>query len=76
MNLLSQFQQLFNATEQAIARVTGVRPDGLLIGTTPTGATVLLVGQVALGKQIFYDRVTGKVLREAPDHVVWAEYGV
>lgn len=75
MNLLSQFQQIFNQEERAFAKITGVKPDGMLIATTPTGAVVLLTGSVDIGKNVFYDRVTSRVLDEAPN-VTFIEYGV
>ena len=75
MNLLSQFQQIFNQEERAFATITGVRNDGKLIATMPTGAVVLLTGSVDIGKNVFYDRVTSKVLEEAPN-VTFTEYSV
>lgn len=75
MNLLSQFQQIFTENPKGYATITGVKPDGTLIATTPTGATVLLTGQADIGKAVFYDRVASKVLEEAPD-VVFKEWGV
>ena len=75
MNLLSQFQQIFNSEERAFATVTGVRNDGKLIATMPTGVVVILDGKVDIGKNVFYDRVTSKVLSEAPN-VTFTEYGV
>ena len=75
MNLLSQFQQIFNQEERAFAKITGVREDGKLIATMPTGAVVLLTGSVDIGKNVFYDRVTNKVLEEAPN-VTFTEYSV
>lgn len=75
MNLLSRFQQIFVENPKGFATVTGIKPDGTLIATTPTGATVLLQGKVDIGKSVFYDRVENKVLSEAPS-VVFREYGV
>lgn len=75
MNLLSQFQQIFNQEERAFATITGVREDGKLIATMPTGTVVLLTGNVDIGKNVFYDRVTSKVLEEAPN-VTFTEYSV
>lgn len=75
MNLLSQFQQIFAENPKGFATVTGIKPDGTLIATTPTGATVLLQGKIDIGKNVFYDRVENKVLSEAPS-VVFREYGV
>ena len=75
MNLLSQFQQIFNTEERAFAKVTGVRNDGKLIAIMPTGAVVLLDGKADIGKNVFYDRVTSRVLEEAPN-VTFTEYGV
>ena len=75
MNLLSQFQQIFNQEERAFATITGVRDDGKLIATMPTGSVVLLTGNVDIGKNVFYDRVTNKVLEEAPN-VTFTEYSV
>lgn len=75
MNLLSQFQQIFNQEERAFATITAVREDGKLIATMPTGAVVLLTGNVDIGKNVFYDRVTSKVLEEAPN-VTFTEYSV
>lgn len=75
MNLLSQFQQIFNQEERAFATITGVREDGKLIATMPTGSVVILDGKADTGKNVFYDRVTGKVLEEAPN-VTFTEYSV
>lgn len=75
MNLLAQFQQIFNQEERAFAKVTGVRNDGKLIATMPTGAVVLLDGKADIGKNVFYDRVTSRVLEEAPN-VTFTEYGI
>ena len=75
MNLLSQFQQIFNQEERAFATITGVRDDGKLIAIMPTGAVVLLTGNVDIGKNVFYDRVTSRVLEEAPN-VTFTEYSV
>lgn len=75
MNLLSQFQQIFTENPKGYATVTGIKPDGTLIATTSTGATVLLTGQADIGKAVFYDRVESRVLGDAPD-VVFKEWGV
>ncbi len=75
MNFLNQFSQLFNQTEQAMAKIVGLRPDGRLIATTPTGATVLLTGTATLGKSVYYDRISSRVLGEAPD-VAFLAFGV
>ena len=75
MNLLSQFQQIFNQEERAFATITGIRNDGLLIATMPTGAVVLLEGKAEIGKNVYYDRTSGKVLSDAPN-VEFNEYGV
>ena len=75
MNLLAQFNAIFNSEERAFAKITGVKPDGMLIATTPTGVVVLLQGKADIGKNVFYDRVTSKVLEEAPN-VTFIEYGV
>lgn len=75
MNLLSQFNQIFGATERGFAKVTGVKNDGKLIATTPSGATVLLNGVVEIGKNVYYNRANADVIGEAPD-VVMNEYGV
>ena len=75
MNLLSQFQQIFAENPKGFATITGIKPDGTLIATTPTGAVVLLEGNVDIGKSVFYDKVENKVLSEAPS-VIFSEYGV
>lgn len=75
MNLLAQFGDVFAENPQGFAKIIDVKKDGRLIATTPNGATVLLVGKAEIGKNVFYDRVTSKVLGEAPD-VAFVEYGV
>lgn len=75
MNLLSQFDQIFSRTERGVASVTGQRGGGKLVAQTASGATILLDGEMETGKKVYYDRVSGKVLGEAPD-VVYSEYGV
>lgn len=75
MNLLSQFQQIFSENPKGYATVTGIKNDGTLIATTPTGAVVLLQGQAEMGKAVFYDRVESRVVGDAPS-VVFREWGV
>lgn len=75
MNLLSQFQQIFSENPKGYASITGIKPDGTLIATTPSGAVVLLQGKVDIGKSVFYDRVTNDVIDDAPT-VVFREFGV
>lgn len=75
MNLLSQLNATLNTVQRAYAHVTSVKPDGTLIAQTPAGATVLLQGKAEVGKSVYYDRVSGKILGDAPD-VVFSEYGV
>ena len=75
MNLLSQFDQLFSRTERGVARETGQRGGGKLVAETESGATILLDGEMETGKKIYYDRVSSKVLGEAPD-VIYSQYGV
>lgn len=75
MNLLSQFDQLFNSQAKSIARIIGDRGGGKLVAQTESGATVILTGDMAAGKKCYYDRASGQVISEAPD-VIYAEYGV
>ena len=75
MNLLSQFDQLFSSTERSTARITGQRGGGKLVAETESGATILLDGEMETGKKVYYDRVSSKVLGEAPD-VTYSGYGV
>lgn len=75
MNLLAKFNQIFGTTERGFAKITGVKNDGQLIATTPSGAMVLLAGVAQIGTNVYYNRVTGEVLAPAPD-VEMNEYGV
>lgn len=75
MNLLSQFNQIMNTTERSIATVTGQRGNGKLVAQTESGATIILEGEMETGKKVYYDRVSSKVLGEAPD-VPYSDYPV
>ena len=75
MNLLSQFDQLFDRQEQSIARVIGQRGNGRVVAETQNGATIVLSGEMETGKRCFYDRRSSKILSIAPD-VVFNDYGV
>lgn len=75
MNLLSQFNQILGRTERGVARITGQRDGGQLVAQTVSGATLLLTGELEIGKMCYYDKVTSKVIAEAPD-VIYSEYGV
>lgn len=75
MNILQALNQAFNNVERDYAHVTGVKPDGTLIAQTPAGSTVLLQGKAEIGKSVFYDRVSSKVLGDAPT-VEFNKYGV
>ena len=75
MNLLSQFNQLIDRQERAFATVTGQRGGGTVVAQTPSGASILLKGQMETGKNVFYDRRSGTIISEAPV-VVFSEYPV
>lgn len=75
MNILQALNSALNPVIQSYAKVTGVKPDGTLIATTQTGATVLLQGKADIGKNVFYNRLDNKVLGDAPN-VTFYEYGV
>lgn len=75
MNLLSEFERLFDAEEKGVARVIEIRNHGLIVGQTSAGAIILLKGKAESGKQYFYDRRTNTILSPAPE-VVFSEYGV
>ena len=75
MNLLQVLNQTLNSVERAYATVIGIKSDGTLIAQTPAGATVLLQGKADIGKSVFYDRVSSKVLGDAPT-VEFNEYGI
>ena len=75
MNLLSQMQAIFGSEERAYATIKGIKSDGTLIAQTPSGATVLLQGKSEIGKAVYYDRVSNKVLSDAPI-VTFNEYSV
>ncbi|MGP4950695.1 hypothetical protein ACTXGO_00780 [Psychrobacter sp. T6-1] len=75
MNLLNEFSQILNRTNRGVARVTGQRGGGRLVAEIQSGATILLDGEMETGKKVYYDRLTSKVLGEAPD-VIYSQYGV
>lgn len=75
MNLLSQFNQILDRTERAVARVTGQRSGGQIVAQTTSGTTILLTGEMETGKMCYYDKISSKVLGEAPD-VIYSKYGV
>lgn len=77
MNLLSQFESMFASEEKSIATVIGDKGGGVWVGKTLGGAMVLLqsTGSTVIGKQMYYDRVSGRVLGDAPN-VMFSEYGV
>lgn len=75
MNLLSQFNQLFPAQEQAFATIIGQRGGGTVVAQTTGGANILLKGEMETGKKVFYNRRDSTIISEAPD-VVFSEFGV
>ncbi|MBS9780618.1 MAG: hypothetical protein KGV51_08330 [Moraxellaceae bacterium] len=75
MNILNQFNQLLNRQELAIATITANRGGGKLVAKTESNATVILSGNLEIGKKCFYDRRTSKIISEAPN-VEFREYGV
>ncbi|WP_230660516.1 hypothetical protein [Psychrobacter sp. I-STPA10] len=75
MNLLSQFEQIFDTQEKAFATIIGQRSDGKLVAETPSGATILLTGDMETGKKCFYNRRNSTILSEAPN-VTFSEFGV
>ena len=75
MNLLSEFNQILDRTERGVARITGQRGGGQVVAQTTSGTTILLTGEMETGKKVYYDRVSSKVLGEAPD-VIYSQYGV
>ncbi len=75
MNILSQFNGLFNRQELSIATITGVRGGGKLVAQTESGVSVILNGAMEVGKNCFYDRRTSTIISEAPN-VTFREFGV
>ena len=75
MNLLSQLTQTLNQTEQAFALIVGQRGGGIVVAQTPSGATILLKGEMETGKNVFYNRRDSTIMSAAPD-VVFSEFGV
>ncbi len=75
MNLLSQFDQLFDRQEKAFASITGQRGGGVVVAQTTGGATILLKGEMETGKKVFYNRRDSTIISEAPD-VAFSEFGV
>ena len=64
MNLKNTFEALFGRQETGIATITGERGGGSYAATTQGGA------EVVLGKKVFYDAKSGRILGEAPAHRV------
>ncbi len=75
MNLLTQFQQLQQPQEKAFATITGERGAGKVVAQTPSGAIIILNGNLEIGKKCFYDRRTSTIISEAPN-VNFREFGV
>ena len=69
MNLKSTFEALFGRQETGIATITGER-GGSYAATTQGGADVVLTGSATVGKKVFYDAKSGRILGEAPAHRV------
>lgn len=70
MNLKSTFEALLGRQETGIATITGERGGGNYAATTQGGAEVVLTGSATVGKKVFYDVRSGRILREAPAHRV------
>lgn len=70
MNLKSTFEALFSRQETGIATITGERGGGSYAATTQGGAEVVLTGSATVGKKVFYDAKSGRILGEAPSHRV------
>ena len=70
MNLKSTFEALLGRQETGIATITGEHGGGSYTATTQGGAEVVLTGSAAVGKKVFYDARSGRILREAPAHRV------
>lgn len=75
MNLLDELTSILTPSTKAVARIKGQRTDGVWIATTLAGATVLLTGQGAMGKQVYYNPTTGAIVGFAPE-VRFERFGV
>ena len=77
MNLLSQFESLLTPKQTSIATVTGGRGNDVWIGQTIGKKTVVLKSDnsYTTGQKVYYNRLTGEVLGNAPD-VEFREFGV
>ena len=73
MNLLSQLNKTLNRTEQDFATVTGQRGGGIVVAQTTGGASILLKGDMEIGKNVFYICRDSTIIGEAPD-VTFSEY--
>lgn len=76
MNMLNSLQALLNPEIKGVARIVGQKGGGTVVGETLGGGTVVLQGQAENGKMVYYDKLTMRVLSEAPDAAERGEFGV
>ncbi|MCS4534233.1 hypothetical protein [Neisseria montereyensis] len=67
MNLLQQFNAIFNREERGIAKITGDLGGGSFAARANGGGNIVLNGQASNGQSVFYDKRTNKILGPAPD---------
>lgn len=77
MSLLGQFESLLSPKQKAIATITGNKGNGVWVGQTIGGATVLLSSKDSYNtsQKVYYNRLTGEITGIAPD-VAFREFGV
>lgn len=77
MNLLNHFESLLNPKSTGVAIITGNKGNGVWVGQTIGGATVLLSSKDSYNtsQKVYYNRLTGVIAGIAPD-MVFREFGV
>lgn len=70
MNLTAVFKQIIGKPELSVATITGDRGGGAWAAETVSGVVVTLNGQAEIGKKVFYDMRTHKIVGEAPNLAV------
>ncbi|MCP1659351.1 hypothetical protein [Neisseria perflava] len=67
MNLLQQFDAVFNRRQLGVAKITGDLGGSAWAATAQGGSALVLQGNAAIGSRVFYDKTTNTIVSEAPD---------
>lgn len=67
MNIYQRLNGIINRERRGIAKITGHLGGGSWTAVSQAGGSLILTGQATIGRRVFYDQTSRRILGDAPD---------